>query len=69
MNAKIHRIEIVVFHFHGIPDLILSSEQFKNEGGYKGIIKQMGILKDLKSVEYGKTMSYNKFLQLDAWEG
>lgn len=62
-------IEVVVFKFHGMPDYILSREQYDKEGGYQGIIKSHELsIRDISGLEAG-TMSPYEVDNLPEWEG
>lgn len=63
-------IDIVRIKMNCSGDYIFSVDQWRAEGGYKGLIKSGAVMiRDVEKVVYGDKMSYNKFTQLPAWEG
>ena len=61
-------VRVITFNNYA-PDFIFSIEQWEQEGGWKGLIKEGIIyLRDVQKVLTG-TMNPNDFAKLEAWEG
>lgn len=68
-QGTLEPIEVKVVIFHDKPDFIFSKDQWKYEGGLKGLIKSGYFwLGDVKKVIEG-TMNPIDFENLEAWEG
>lgn len=69
-TGALEPIKVKVIQFNnGAPDLILSVEEWNQEGGWRGLIKGGAInLRDVTRVIDG-TMCPLEFEALEAWEG
>ena len=64
-NIKIKRVK---FH-NGLPDFILSLDQWHSGGGYQGFIKDNCIAVGMINHIVDDEMSEKDFTLLEAWEG
>lgn len=61
------KIKIVRIKFHHMPDYILTEQEYKERGGWSGLLKHDFHMKDVKKV-YHELMDAKDF-PTTAWEG